>query len=89
MQTTGAHFDDYFPAVILMTDGESNTGPGVRIVRSEVDLLGPKRHIPVFSIGIGEADWDQLKDLSTATNGKAIDSAKGLVKAFREAKGYN
>ena len=89
VQTTGEHFDDYFPAVILMTDGESNTGPGVSIVRSEVGVLGPKRHIPVFSIGIGEADWDQLNDLSAATNGKAIDSAKGLVKAFREAKGYN
>jgi Ca-activated chloride channel family protein len=89
VRITGADFDRYFPAVILMTDGESNTGPGVRVVQEEVARLGPRRHIPVYSIGIGEADWRQLGDLSDATNGKAIDSAKGLVKAFREAKGYN
>jgi Ca-activated chloride channel homolog len=89
VSVTGDNFDRYFPAIILMTDGESNTGPGLPIVQREVVDLGPRRHIPVYSIGIGEADWHQLGELSAATNGKTIDSEKGLVKAFREAKGYN
>ena len=83
--------ETHFPAVILMTDGESNAGPGPQIIaetQRQMAAAGLPR-IPVFAIAFGEADWRQLNALAKTTSGKAFDSKKGLLQAFREAKGYN
>lgn len=76
-------YEDYFPAVILLTDGESNTGASLSAVLSE------KHDIPVFAIRFGEASSDQLEALTKATSGRTFEGRGDLSAAFREAKGYN
>lgn len=76
-------FEDYFPAVILLTDGESNTGASLS------DVLGERLDVPVFAIRFGEASSGQLTDLTRQTSGKVFEGSRDLSAAFREAKGYN
>lgn len=74
--------EDYFPAVIVMTDGKSSGSP--RILSGE-----PARTTPIFSITFGEADDRQLRGLSKQFHGRVFDGQKDLAKAFRDARGYN
>lgn len=85
----GAALDGVFPAVIMMSDGASNQGRGFVEVEEALARLRLKRPIPVFSIAFGEADLGQLNALSQATTGKVFSAKRGLIQAFKEAKGYN
>ena len=76
----------YSPAVILMTDGESETTNRDRFM---YEYSAKKIDIPVFSIMFGEADDSQLKELAKISNAKVFDGRKDLVGAFRSVKGYN
>ena len=75
--------ENYFPAVILLTDGASNTGATLG------DVLALKLNIPVFAIRFGEASSEQLDELTKATSGRVFEGRGDLSAAFREAKGYN
>ena len=77
----------YIPAVILMTDGESNHGRSFEDLKEYWTKLG--KDIPVFAIKFGDASDDQLKAISELTRGTIFDGTKDLVAAFRKAKGYN
>jgi len=77
----------YVPAVILMTDGQSNTGKTLASLRAEFQSLG--KDIPVFAIMFGEASEKQLDDIAALTRGRVFDGRKDLVTAFRNVKGYN
>jgi len=79
--------DDYIPAIILLTDGESNVGRKFRDVEVAWTRLGID--VPVFSIMFGKASEDQLKQLAELTRGKVFDGRKDLIQAFRKVKGYN
>jgi Ca-activated chloride channel family protein len=81
--------DKYFPAVILMTDGESNAGMSFEDLKSHVQQLQLGADVPVMAILFGEASTDQLDQITRATSGKVFDGKKDLTRAFREAKGYN
>lgn len=78
----------YFPAIILMTDGQSNTGSSFADLQAALnqDGLGG---VPVYAIQFGDADPSQLQQITTATAGKVFDGTQDLARAFREAKGYN
>lgn len=77
---------DYVPAIILLTDGRSNTYDiqGLTQVWNEIG-----NDVPVFSILFGKADKDQLHEIVDLTRGKIFDGRNDLIKAFRKAKGYN
>ena len=77
----------YIPAVILMTDGESNHGRTFEDLKGYWTKLG--KDIPVFAIKFGDASDDQLKAISELTRSTVFDGTKDLVAAFRKAKGYN
>ena len=84
------NLNDYFPAVILLTDGESNEGPGPSIVAGEQQRLKASGiSIPVFALAFGEADFNQLNALTRSAGGRVFDSRKDLSQAFKDAKGYN
>ncbi len=78
--------DDFFPAVILMTDGRSKGE--LQALRTAIRELPMGADIPIFSITFGDADPTQLKEISELTVGRVF-SGKNLIKAFRNAKGYN
>lgn len=75
-----------FPAVILMTDGQSNEG-SYSDLRSTYDSA--EYRVPVFAITFGNASTDQLKQITDLTSGRIFDGTVDLVDAFRKAKGYN
>jgi Ca-activated chloride channel family protein len=75
----------YTPAVILLTDGDSQ---GYTSEFTEVyDELGAD--IPVFSIMFGDAQEDQLQYLADYTNARVFDGRTDLIAAFLSVKGYN
>jgi Ca-activated chloride channel family protein len=77
----------YIPAVILMTDGQSNTGKTFPDLDSAWQANG--LDVPVFAITFGDASESQLKEITGLTRGYIFDGKKDLVTAFRKAKGYN
>jgi Ca-activated chloride channel family protein len=73
-------------SIILMTDGEGNEGSMSSIINA-YNRSGVK--IPVYAITFGDAVEEQLKEITTFTNGKVFDGKKDLVNAFKTVRGYN
>ena len=77
----------YTTAIVLMTDGQSETADRSSFqdrYRSE------ERRVPIFPIMFGDADPDQLKDIASLSNAKVFDGRSGdLAAVFRQVKGYN
>ena len=80
--------DHYFPAIILMTDGESNTGAQFEDMQQHRQQTA-QTGTPVFAIQFGEASPDQLKRITKETQAKLFDGKIDLSRAFRDARGYN
>ncbi len=77
----------YTVAIVLMTDGQSDTYARDEFV-SAYEQAGVD--VPIFSIMFGEADPTQLDELTTLTNGRTFDGREGdLADVFRQVKGYN
>ncbi|MBF0113106.1 MAG: VWA domain-containing protein [Desulfamplus sp.] len=89
----GANIYKYLVSIILMTDGMSNDGKlsdvkeyFEKIRKANSDFTLP----PIFGVTFGSADDRQLKELAEFSTARVFDGRKdGLIKAFREAKGYN
>ncbi len=77
----------YTPAIILMTDGVSNSGKEFSDVSRKFKNTG--KDIPVFSILFGQASENQLQEISRLTHARIFDGRADLIQAFRTAKGYN
>ena len=77
----------YSCAVILMTDGQSNTGKTFDDFKTYWQQLN--KDIPVFAITFAAASEDQLGEITALTRGTIFDGKTDLVTAFRKAKGYN
>src|ERR1051326_6030763 len=76
-----------FPAIILMTDGQSNSG-SLEDVKSAMQRTGIN-NVPVYGITFGDASTEQLKELADRTGGLVFDGTKDLHEAFLKAKGNN
>ena len=79
--------DTYSLSIVLMTDGDSNTGASLGDFRRADAAAG--RDIPVFSIMFGDAKPDQLNALATGTRGLVFDGRTDLIGAFKKVRGYN
>lgn len=77
--------NEYNPAIILMTDGNSSGS----ISELETYYQDLNKDIPVFSIMFGEASDEQLNEISELTRARTFDGKENLVEAFKNAKGYN
>ena len=75
--------EEYAPAIILMTDGQSNEGSFADFAANLP--ADPDRVVPVYSILFGDASRDQLEQIADATRGAIYDGRDGLVKAMRDA----
>ncbi len=78
--------DEYTKTVILMTDGQSNSGSFDYLKNYYVKN---NETTPIYSITFGSSDEDQLNDLASLSNGKVFDGKNGLLKAFEEVRSYN
>ncbi len=77
----------YIVSVVLMTDGESNTGAVYKNLFETWNKAS--KDIPVFGILFGEASKNQMQEITDMTNGRIFDGRNDLIDAFRKAKGYN
>lgn len=83
------NLENYFPAMILLTDGESNTGANLEMMTSHIRSARLGNDVPVFGILFGEASENQLNEVANATSGRVFNPKGDLTKAFREVRGYN
>ncbi len=83
------NIDKYFPAIILLTDGESNTGASYDDMMQHERSLGLEADVPVFSIKYGEASKEQMGQIAQGTSGKVFEGKGDLTQVFRDVKGYN
>lgn len=76
-------------AIVLMTDGESNSGIGYEeFLRRYGELGTDVRAVPTFPVQFGEADPAALKRAASATGGRMVDAgASSLSDAFKEIRG--
>lgn len=77
----------HYLSIVLMTDGESNTGKAL----GDFTAFAASRptRIPVFPILFGEAAQAQMQEVATATGGQVFDARAGdLAHAFCEIRGY-
>ena len=79
--------DGRLPAVILMTDGRSQSG-AIGEVADAIAETGLKT-VPVYAITFGDADPSQLGALAALTGGRVFDGTRDLIAAFRQARGSN
>ena len=77
-------------AVILLTDGGHNIGPGY--AEFERFYSGSGYNVPVYSVMMGDAMESELALIATLTNGTVCDGRGGeesLARCFRQFKGNN
>jgi Ca-activated chloride channel homolog len=77
-------------SIVLMTDGESNTGDDFNAFKRRYDSLpADERAIKVFPVIFGEASPEQLTQLANLTGGRTFDgSHEPLSVVFKEIRGY-
>lgn len=86
LRELGAYdLSQYTPAIILLTDGQSDGNENA--FQKAWEQMGAD--VPVFSIMFGDADPDQLETLAEVTNARVFDGRENLTEAFRSVKGYN
>ena len=78
--------DGYFPAIVVMTDGESETSNRGEFLHQ---YKNSTKQVPIFSIMFGSAKEDQLEDLAELTDARVFDGKDNLIGAFKKARGYN
>jgi len=77
----------FHTSIIVMSDGESDGH--LKDLLGALPEIGVGRDIPVFTILFGQARKDQMQALANGMSGRMFDGRKDVIKAFREAKGYN
>ena len=77
-------------SIVLMTDGENNTGDDFDAFKRKYDALPPdEQAIRVFPILFGEGSSEQLDQLAALTGGRVFDArSTPLSVVFKEIRGY-
>lgn len=79
--------ENYHVAIILMSDGKSQGDKAD--YSAAVNRYAIARYTPIYTILFGDASEDQMAWISAQSSGRMFDGRKDLIKAFRDAKGYN
>lgn len=79
--------DTYSPAIVLMSDGEQNTGISFAELERRYRQAG--LDVPVFSIMFGGAKEHELNKIADLSRGRVFDGRTDLIGAFQAVRGYN
>ena len=81
---------DRFYSVVLMTDGENNSGNDANgFQRFYNSQAADVKAIPTFAIIFGEASPEELNNITTLTGGQTFDSRNvSLPSVFKVIRGY-
>lgn len=78
--------ENYLPAIVIMTDGQSQG----TMTTFETPWRADGGRVPVFGVTFGnDADRTQLDRLAKLTGARVFDGTKSLAEAFRALRGYN
>jgi Ca-activated chloride channel homolog len=79
-----------FTSVVLMTDGQNNTGDSPDTFLEFLRNLGPvASQVPTYPVLFGDASPAALQQVADATGGKVFDSrSSSLSQVFKEIRGY-
>ena len=78
----------HFVSVVLMTDGENNSGEDAGSFSSSLQQL-QHHDIPAFPILFGEGNLQELQQIADQTGGKLFNSQQAsLASTFEEIRGY-
>jgi Ca-activated chloride channel family protein len=81
-----ARAPERFVSIVLLTDGENNTGANFEAFRRSLAAGVPA---PVFPILFGESNTGQMEALAQFTGGRSFDGRKSaLALVFKEIRGY-
>jgi Ca-activated chloride channel family protein len=86
---THAASGKYHASVIVMSDGVSEGNLQQLQTMLTNNGINQDTAIPVFTILFGKAKKEQMQELAHAMSGRMFDGRTDVVKAFREARGYN
>ncbi len=78
--------EEYIKTVILMTDGESNSGSFSNL---KYYYNYHNMNVPIYSIMFGSSEEYQLEPIAELSNAKVFNGKDGLKKAFMEVRSYN
>jgi Ca-activated chloride channel family protein len=79
----------YYTSVVLMTDGENNSGESSAQFLSNVQGLTGVQDVKAFTILFGEGSSAELDQIAKATGGKVFDARNAaLSDIFQEIRGY-
>ncbi|GAA3763412.1 VWA domain-containing protein [Salinactinospora qingdaonensis] len=81
---------EQFTSIVLLTDGEVNTGRSLADFRAEhADFDERLRDVPVFTVLFGDGNTAEMEELAEVTGGQTFDARESsLDAAFREIRGY-
>jgi Ca-activated chloride channel family protein len=81
---------DTFASVVLMTDGENNSGISASEFESYYKSLGSAgQSIPAYVVLFGDGDTKSLTAIASLTGGQIFDARNGdLTAAFEAIRGY-
>ncbi|MBV8222872.1 MAG: VWA domain-containing protein, partial [Candidatus Eremiobacteraeota bacterium] len=84
------HEGPRYYSIVLMTDGENNTGDDFDAFKQKYEALPPEvQGIKVFPILFGEGSSEQLTQLAELTGGRLFDGKSApLSVVFKEIRGY-
>jgi Ca-activated chloride channel family protein len=79
-----------YDSIVLMTDGENNTGDEYdQFAQKWHQLPAYAQHIRIFPIFIGEASPAELQRIADLTGGRAFDARnESISEIFKEIRGY-
>jgi Ca-activated chloride channel family protein len=80
---------DRIYSIVLMTDGENNSGISNEDFKSFYQSTSGLQDIRTFPILFGEGSAPDLQDIANLTDGKLFDASKtSLAAMFKEIRGY-
>ena len=88
--TAKAQDPNRFYSIVLMTDGENNSGrDGNQFLRDYQHFSPDTRAIKTFTVLFGEASPQELKRIASVSGGAVFDSRTApLSQVFKEIRGY-
>ncbi|SNS92299.1 vWA domain-containing protein [Antarctobacter heliothermus] len=87
-QADDGTLSDFLPAIIAVIDGPSDTETRTPLL-AHMDQTPYTRAIPIHTIAMGDADPDQLAQLTRLSAGRLFTGGKDLAEALWAARGYN
>ncbi|GAA2968623.1 VWA domain-containing protein [Actinokineospora diospyrosa] len=82
--------DGRFTSIVLMTDGENNSGQDYAdFERAQANRDERLKGVPVFTVLFGEGNKGEMENVARRTGGKVFDARDtDLQHVFREIRGY-